>query len=329
MNLVRAEIYRLASRGFVRLMVVLLLAAFGVTVATTLADSHKPTQVEIETAQRNATDAYYSMERYYSDCVNRHRFDASAEERAAAPQDCERIRPVRPDLSQYLAGVFVFEREIEPLSYFLIAFLVLFGFLVGASAIGVELTSDGMTNLLLWRPQRVTVLATKLGTVLGTTLAVSMVATAGYVSVFLLVAETTGLPGRLDDDFWGDLSLMLGRGMVLVLLTTAIGFAIAALGRHTAAALGVAAAYGVIWEAGARLVMEIGEVTRSEIWMLSTHIGAFIRGRLEIWDVSGCSGFACAPGYTLTSSKSFLVLLVVAAGCVAAAFAAFRRRDVT
>lgn len=42
MNLVRAELERLAARRFVQLMVVLLAAAFAVTVVTTLAGSHRP-----------------------------------------------------------------------------------------------------------------------------------------------------------------------------------------------------------------------------------------------------------------------------------------------
>ncbi|MFC7547481.1 ABC transporter permease [Plantactinospora sp. GCM10030261] len=327
MNLVRAEAHRLASRGFVRLMVALLLAAFGVTIATTLAGSHQPTQEEVLTAQREADDAFYTMQRYYSDCLERQRFDAPPEDPAVAPPDCERVRPVRPSLATYLAGVFVFEREIKPLSYFLIAFLVLFGFLVGASAVGAELTSGGMTNMLLWRPERMTVLGVKLGTVLGATLAVSVAATVGYVGIFRLIAEVAGLPGRLGGEFWGGLLLMLARGLVLVLLATATGFAIATLGRHTAAALGVVAAYGVIWEAGARIVMEISQTTRSDLWMLSTHIAAWLRGRLELWDLSGCSGFACSPMYTLTATQSFIVLLAVTGGCVGAAFAAFRRRD--
>ena len=57
MNLVRAELERLAARRFVQLMLVLLVAAFGITAATTLANSHRPTAVEVSDAQRQAADA--------------------------------------------------------------------------------------------------------------------------------------------------------------------------------------------------------------------------------------------------------------------------------
>ena len=49
--------------------------------------------------------------------------------------------------------MFTFAEEAEPLLYFLIAFLALFGFLVGASYIGADLNSGGVVNLLLWRPR--------------------------------------------------------------------------------------------------------------------------------------------------------------------------------
>jgi hypothetical protein len=61
-NLVRAELERLSARRFVQLMVVLLVLAFAVTAATTLAGSHKPSASELISAREQATEARQSME---------------------------------------------------------------------------------------------------------------------------------------------------------------------------------------------------------------------------------------------------------------------------
>lgn len=329
MNLVRAEASRLIARRFVQLMLLLLIAAFGVTVATTIAGSHQPTATEITRAEAEADQQYREAERWYNQCVTQQELGLPNLDRF--PADCEELRPRRPDVTEFLYGVFVFERQIRPLTYFLVAFLALFGFLVGASYVGAELTSGGMTNLLLWRPQRMVVLGTKLGTLLAATLLVSVVAGPLYLGTFWVIAEVRGLPGELDTEFWRWLGLATGRGLVLVLLVTAIAFAIATVGRHTSAALGAAAAYAVVWEAGARIVMEIVETARPDQWMLSTHIGVWMAGQGRFWDRSACPGdsvlYCDNEWYTLHWPTSLAVLLAVTAVCVGAAFLTFRRRD--
>lgn len=330
MNLIRAELSRLAARRFVQLMVVLLVAAFAVTIATTLASSHRPSPDELARAQQQVEQQRFNAEQWHRECLAAQEPGAPAELREKFPSDCVNYSPSQPRLENFLAGVFVFEREIRPLMFFLTAFLALFGFLVGASSIGAELTSGGMTNLLLWRPQRMTVLGTKLGTLLASALVLSVVATVLYVGAFWVIAEVGGLPGNVDARFWGQLSLTAARGLALTLGAAALGFAIATLGRHTAAALGVVAAYAIVWEVGARIVMEVVEAVRPEQWMLSTYLGAWMAGRIDLWDRSGCGGDVagfCDPRYTVTWVYALVVLLGVLAAFVGAAFYAFRRRD--
>lgn len=333
MNLVRAELERLSARRFVQLMVVLLVLAFAVTAATTLAGSHKPTASELNSARKQATEARQSMEATHQECLARMK-DRSPTDTSEYFADCADLDPVRQDRlpipADYLPGVFTFAEQAEPLLYFLIAFLVLFGFLVGASYIGADLTSGGVVNLLLWRPRRLTVLAAKLGTLLGAVLVLALLASVAYLATFWVIGQTAGLPGRLDGDFWRSLGVVHGRGLVLVLLASALGFAIATLGRHTSAALGAFAAYAVVWELGARLVLEIVDARKSDLFMLSSHIGAWLNGGARFYDERLCTGgpgLNCDPFYTITSSASLLVLLVLAGGLTAAAFAVFRRRD--
>ncbi|RKR90586.1 hypothetical protein BDK92_4964 [Micromonospora pisi] len=329
MNLVQAELERLASRRFVQLMLALLIAAFTVTVATTVSGSHKPDAAELSHAQTQVQRELDEDERRLAACRLANRPGASEDERARYPRDCDTIPLDRPQIEDFLNGVFVFERQIRGLVYFLITFLALFGFLVGASYIGADLTSGGMTNLLLWRPQRLTVLGTKLGTLLGAVFGVSVVASLLFVSAFWLVAEVRGITGTLDVDFWSYLLPTLIRGWVLTLMVTAIGFTIAVLGRHTAAALGVLAAYAVLWEGGGRIVMEIIDAPRPDMWMLSTYIGAWLLGQVQLSaTAANCQEMYCPPVlYAVNWPIGLLVLSLVVAAFVAGSFASFRKRD--
>ncbi|MEU9506351.1 ABC transporter permease subunit [Micromonospora sp. NPDC048170] len=336
MNLVRAELERLGARRFVQLMLVLLVLAFGVTAATTLASTHRPTAQELFSAQQEAAAARSALERTHQLCLDRQRGVVQADDvREYVPDDCSEVDPAlmerAPVAADFLTGVFTFAAEAEALLYFLIAFLALFGFLVGASYIGADLNSGGVVNLLLWRPRRMTVLGTKLGTLLGGTALLSVLASAAYLGTFWLIAQVAGQPGRLDGEFWGSLGAIWGRGLLLVLLLTTVGFAVATLGRHTSAALGAIAGYLVVWELGARLVMEILEVVKPERFVLSSYAAALLNGRAGFWDSRSCgfgeSGFCGGGAWALTWQPSLLLLLGLTGALTAAAFVAFRRRD--
>ncbi|MEV0806568.1 ABC transporter permease [Micromonospora sp. NPDC050200] len=335
MNLVRAELERLAARRFVQLMVVLLALAFAITTGTTLVGSHQPSASEVAEAQAQVSQAISSMEADHQRCLKVKAGELPIDENGYLPADCSELDPMLRDrlpvVADYLSGVFVFGQQAGPLLYFLIAFLVLFGFLVGASYIGADLNSGGVVNLLLWRPRRLTVLGAKLATLLGVVTLLSVAATVVYLGTFWTIAQTAGLPGRLDGAFWQSLGGVYGRGLVLVLLASALGFGIAALGRHTSAALGAVAAYGVVWELGARLVFEILDVARPDQLMLSTYVGAWLTGRITLYDDQACrnsTGFGFCDGtYTITWAPALVVLLALAGAVTAAAFAVFRRRD--
>ncbi|NES31996.1 ABC transporter permease [Micromonospora terminaliae] len=334
MNLVRAELERLAARRFVQLMVLLLAVAFALTVATTLAGSHRPTPVELSRAQAQAAEEVRNMELAHDRCLRIKAGTVTPDENDYLPRDCAQIDPALmeklPSASDYLSGVFVFANEAEPLLYFLVAFLAMFGFLVGASYIGADLNSGGVVNLLLWRPRRFAVLGAKLGTLLGGLLGLSALASVVYLGVFWLIGEASGLTGRMGGGFWSSLAAVWVRGLVLVLLAAALGFALATLGRHTSAALGTVAAYLVVWELGARLVFQILSVTRPDRFMLSSYLAAWLSGEARFWDNDACSGDIagfCDGYYSLGWAPGLVVLLALTAALVVGAFTAFRRRD--
>lgn len=320
-NLIRAEALRLVSRRFAQVMVVVLLAAFGVTLATVLASTHRPTEVEVATAERQAARTRATLHMEFDLCVQSKQADAPDLLRQRYRfNDCRDLSPDRVRVSDYLSGVFLFTDSIRGLMYFLSAFLALFGFLVGASFVGAELTSGGMTNLLLWRPQRLHVLGVKLGVLLAAVTVLAVAATLLYIGAFWSLAQVMGLPGDQSAQFWGELALVSLRGVVLAIVVSAIGFALATAGRHTSTAVGIAAAYFVVWELGARIVMEIIQIERDSWWMLSSYLAAWMNGRLVL--TVGGSG----PD-TIHWWHSALVLAGLLAAVVGGAFAHFRSRD--
>jgi hypothetical protein len=328
MNLVRAEVSRLAGRRFVQVMMLVLVAAFAITVATTIAGSHEPAPYEYAQAAESARQERQTLQLQLTECQAAQRPDASSVARANYPRGCADIDPDEARVENHLYGVFVFEREIRPLLMLLGAFLALFGFLVAASFVGAEMTSGGMTNLLLWRPQRLAVLGTKLGTVLGAILALAIVSTLVYLAAFWVVGHTAGLIGHLNSQEWTRLVLLAVRGLGLTLVATALGFAVATLGRHTAAALGLVAGYVVAWELGARVVMEVIDTRRPDQWMLSTYLAAWVNGRIEMYDSRPCFDWSCNSTYYVTWWHAAIVFATLLTVFVGGSFLNFRRRDV-
>ncbi|GAA2363656.1 hypothetical protein Cme02nite_40110 [Catellatospora methionotrophica] len=324
MNLVRAEVSRLLSRRFTVIMVIGLFAVFGITAATTLANSTRPTGDAWAAAERTAQERRNSLAQFKVTCQEAFVEDREAAE-AAFRQGCDVAADashIRPEL--YLEDAFVFTQEISGLTVFLAVYLSFFAFVIAASFIGAEMSSGGITNLLLWRPQRSSILGAKLAALTGCVVAFSLVFTVLYVGAFYLIAYTSGWTGDTGAAFWGELLALCGRGIALSTASAACAFALATLARHTAAALGIAVGYFLIWEAGARIVFEIGGMLPYDPYFLSSYLSAFVTGDLKYW-----TGLDGAGDLVITRLSGGMVLAGLTAVLTVAAFANFRRRDLT
>jgi ABC-2 type transport system permease protein len=320
LNLLRAEVVRLVTRRFTQVMAVLLVAAFAVTLATTVSSTHRPTEHEVARAERRADEERAFARVAHADCERAQRPDAPPGDRLRYERvDCDSFHPDQVRMEDFLPGVFSFTRSMRDLVMFLSAFLALFGFLVGASFVGAELTSGGMTNLLLWRPRRMQVLGAKLAALLAGVAGLAVAASLLYLGTFWTLAEATGLPGNQTGAFWGDLLVVCLRGVGLALVAACVGFAAATAGRHTSAAVGLLAGYAVVWEIGARIVMEVVGTGQPGRWMLSSYLAAWMSGRLD--QVSS------GEEYTVHWWHAGLLFAGLLGAAVGGAFAQFRRRD--
>jgi ABC-2 type transport system permease protein len=195
--------------------------------------------------------------------------------------------------------------------------------LVGATFIGADIASGSIGTQLLFQPSRWKVWTAKVGAlVLGTALfsGASLAVSNAAIWIFARAWDRPTPPGLLTH-----YSASLGRGVVLTAAAGLVGFGLVLIARHTAAALGVLALYGIAAETVLRAVWP-----GSERWLVSNHVAAFIGGAFHRDLYVSCT--ASAPcrvdtlDFTMTFASAYLGLglLVVAA----ASWLVFQRRDV-
>jgi ABC-type transport system involved in multi-copper enzyme maturation permease subunit len=188
--------------------------------------------------------------------------------------------------------------------------LALLAWAVGASLIGAEHQSRGLTTTLTFVPSRLRVFAAKAASALAVAVGWAA-ATLTAIAVALLptlLAHGAQHPG---DPTVGNIAAVVLRGAAVAGFAAALGFAIASLGRSTAAALGVGFAYILVLE------NLLGSTLRGvRPWMLL--------GNTIVW-VSGHAQ-AEVPGRTVATAGALLA--AVAAALLAGSAVAFRARDV-
>lgn len=190
--------------------------------------------------------------------------------------------------------------------------LVMLAWVVGASAIGAEWQPRTLSALLTWEPRRSRVLAAKLA------------AAAAAAAIFVLTLEIVftlavlpagaaaagGLDGA-DARWWAEHAATAGRIVLVGVVAAAVGFALATIGKNTAAGLGGGFAYILVVENLVR-----GFKPEWSDWLLGTNMGRVIEGR---------EGFGLGSHSTTTAA---LILAAYAAGLFLLALAAFRRREI-
>lgn len=332
MNLLLAEAKRLLARRFTWIMLLITAGILGLVVLGVGLSSHRPTPDTVARAERNAQEQRVAMEQMLADC-KLHREAGGAGEPGLPPDvSCEQaFDPSQVRTEDFMPHTFVFHDEVPTLVQVLGGVIALFGFAVGASFVGAEWNSGGMMNLLLWRPRRIPVLLTKLGTALAGVLAIGAAVGVGYLATLWGVAAVRGRSGTLDPSFWQSLGLTSVRALALALAATVIGFALASLGRHTATALGVGVGYLIVGEAGASIVLALADVSRQERYVLSSYVTAWLNNGMTYYDYPQCApNEECRPeiwrldlGDAATVGGGILVVLL------ALAVVQMARRDVT
>lgn len=191
--------------------------------------------------------------------------------------------------------------------------LILLAWVIGATAIGAEWQRGTLQTMLTWEPRRLRLIGIKM-------LACGIVVAVGFLLLQLLLslalwpaAAFRGSTAGTDTEWWLTLAGVLARGSATAVFAAVVGFAIAMIGRNTAAALGVGFLYISVIEGLVR-----GLRPQYIPWLVADNAALFITADPE-----------ALPIVERTTAESGLLLLVYVAVLGIAAAAFFKARDVT
>lgn len=332
MSLFRAETRRLSKRRFTKYFVLIAVLVLGL-LAGGAAYSHEKTTAKTLAAAEAAADRDFQEQQRYAEQARQE----CQKDPATYGGDCEGISgPTRDQISseQFLTPEFDFREDFPAMVVAWAALLALVAFIIGSSFVGAEWNSGGMMNLLLWRPQRLRVLSTKLFALLSWLFGLSLLTGAAWTGLFWLIATLRGTTEGMTSGAWQSLGLTGLRGLGLVMVAGAIGFGVASIGRHTAAALGAAIGVIVIFQFGLGIVLELARAKFYEAYLLPAWISAWMFKSYDVIDnnapcdysaVNGCE----APTFTLTWQMAGGLFAAVSIIIVGGAMWTIRRRDIT
>jgi len=250
--------------------------------------------------------------------------------------DCSQLyTPTREEFQYqyFMPSTFDFRENFGNMITTLAAILGLAAFVIGASYVGAEWTSGGMMNLLLWRPQRLVVLGTKLLAFVVSLAVLAVVVAALWTGVFVLVAKLRGSLTGMTAGAWQSVALTELRAIGLILVAGMIGFGLAAVGRHTALALGAAVAVIVVFQFGLFAVLSLARVPFAEAWLLPIWIATWMEKKVTLENTNACD-FSVTQGcqpeqLTLTWPMAGGLMALAAVLVIGAAMWTMRTRDIT
>lgn len=336
MGLYRAELRRLGKRRAVRYLVLAGLLVLVAVVVGTFLSNQKIDPAAWDAAERTAEQEFRNAvvwtQQWQAECERSHA--SGAPDLNQFPSDCAEITiPARADFpaEYYLPPTFGFRDEFPATFYTFASVMALVFFLAGASFVGAEWSSGAMMNLLLWRPQRLRVLFTKLAALLTGTLAVTVLAVLLWTAAYWLVAQLRGTPDGVTAGAWRSFALTELRSVVLVVSAAAAGFGLASIGRHTALALGGVLGVLIAGQSGLGFLAAALDVRYPELWLLPTYFIAWMDSSVKLSDWRYCEvrPAPCEPpSWELTWVHSGLLAAGVLTVVLGVAAWAMRRRDI-
>lgn len=334
MSLVRAERRRFMKRRLIRWSLVTGVVLLGIISALIFINNQKVSPETIAAAQAQAEASYQENLRGFEE------YKKSCETRQNAPE-CEKIDEQAPPPREafraeyFMPPTFDFRDSFGGTLMVWAAIIAVIAFVIGASFVGAEWSTGSMMSLLTWRPKRMTVLGTKLGVLLGWLTAIGVVTFGLWTAAMWLTGTFRGNTDRMTSGVWQSFGLTGLRGIGLILAAGAIGFGLAALGRHTGVALGVALGTVIVGQIGLAIVLGLAQVPFFQMYLIPTHLQAWMEKSITVGNPFGgqvdCSGpLGCIePEKTITWQFTGSLTLAAIAAVLALAFWQMRRRDIS
>ncbi len=336
MSLYKAETRRLTKRRFTRwLLLGSLLVLIAVAVGTAFTNE-KVGPAQVAAAEAKAQADYQESLRFAEEERRRCEAAPGTPEAGNFPADCAQLYTPQPQDFQaqwYMPSTFIFKENFGDMITTYAAILALAAFVIGASYVGAEWNTGGMMNLLLWRPQRLKVLGTKLGAFLVALAALSVAVALVWTLIFVLIANLRGSMDGMTSGAWQSVGLAELRALTLILVAGAIGFGLASLGRNTALALGVTIGAVVVFQFGLVTVLSLAQAPFAEAWLLPVWVMAWMQKEIKLENFNSCefsSVSGCQPDtLTLTWPMAGGLMALAVVLVVGAAMWTMRSRDIT
>jgi ABC-2 type transport system permease protein len=275
-RLLASELLRFRSRRLVVVLVGGALAGSAVGAVIAAWQSTRPTDQVLAAARAQAEEEFRL-------CMNadfgNEGFDGSVEdfcrENAGNPTDYMPSHLALAELPQILEG-------ISSLTSIL-------GLVVGASMVAASWQSGTISTIFTWEPRRLRWFAARIAVIGAGVFAVTVLIVA-FLSVALAVAAALRGSAELTHGWWGDVTSTSLRIAAIAAVAALIGGAVAAVGRHTSAALGVVFVYTAVLEGLIRAFRPLWSA-----WLLGDNIVSFVAWQTTEFGVTSGS-YVLSPG---------------------------------
>jgi ABC-2 type transport system permease protein len=301
-HLLASEFLRFRSRRLVVVMLGAALGGSGVGAMIAAWQSTPPTEEVLASARAHAEEEFRL-------CMNAdfggEEFDGSREEfcreNAGNPTYYMPSHLALAELPQILEG-------ISSLTSIL-------GLVVGASVVAASWQTGTISTILTWEPRRLRWFGARIAVVGSGVFAVTVIIVA-FLSAALGVAAALRGSTELTAGWWRDVTTTSLRIAVIAAVAALIGGAVAAIGRHTSAALGVVFVYTAVLEGVLRAFRPLWSP-----WLLGDNIVSFVSWQTTEFGVESGS-------YVLSPGRAVFVILGYTAIVLASGFMFVRIRDV-
>jgi len=303
-RLVASELLRFRSRRLVVVLLVGCLVATAVGLVIAAFQSTPPTDAAIAAARARARDEFAAcLVADYEGEQFQGTLEEFCREYFGDPTDYMPSHLALVELPDILEGIS--------------SITSILALVVGASVVAVSWQTGTISTIFTWEPRRLRWFAARIlviaAGIVVMTLAIVAFLSAGLAAAASLRGSTVGAGGA----WWSDVVMTSLRVAFAAASSAMIGAAVAAVGRHTSAALGVVFVWTAVIEGLIRGFRPLWSP-----WLLGENLVSFLGWRRMEFQSSAFES------YTITPGRALFVILGYAAVTLALGFTFIRIRDV-
>ncbi len=303
-RLLASELLRFRSRRLVVVVLAGALLATGIGLVIAAVDSTPPTTAVIAAARTQAREEVAKcLVADFGDGNLGMPIDDFCRENFSDPNQYMPSHLALVDLPQILEGVS--------------SITSILGLVIGASSVAASWQTGTISTIFTWEPRRLRWFASRIVVLTAGVFVMTALIVAFLSAGLALAAMVRGSTIGVDGAWWTDLLTTALRVSLAAAISAVIGGAVAAIGRHTAAALGVVFVWTAVIEGLIRGFRPLWSP-----WLLGDNLVSFLGWQTTDFQVS------TFESYTITPGRALFVILGYTAITLALGFTFTRIRDV-